>query len=236
MAESIKVSDVVPATPERVYEAWLNPVDHSKMTGGVATDQGDGQFTASDGYISGKTLSSEPYSKIVQSWRSTDFAPDAPDSELTVLFEAVEGGTRITIEHDNLPEGKGDDYAQGWDKFYFTPMKAYFASPTERMREVGEHISQAVEAVTEQIEAAAEDALAAVDRARTKARKQAVQAVRAVKKVRKTASTRLKAAGKKVKALVSKKKKPAKKTVKAKVKVKPKTVKAKVKAKAKKKK
>ena len=217
MAEKITVSDIMPAPPERLYAAWLDPHEHSKMTGGAATDEGDGRFTAWDGYITGRTVSAVPHSKIVQSWRTSEFPDSAPDSTLTILFEAADGGTKVTFLHEKIPDGQADAYEQGWHEHYFTPMKAYFGSPMEQVREVGERITHAVEEVTEQFEAATEDAMQAVDKARANARKQAVKAVKAVKKVQKKASAQLKAVGKKVTAAFRGKKKPA-----AKAKTKPK--------------
>ena len=218
MAENIRVSDIIPAPPERVYSAWLDPGEHGKMTGGVATDEGDGRFTAWDGYIMGRTVSAVPHSKIVQAWRTSEFPADVPDSVLTILLEAADGGTKVRLEHSEIPDGQGDAYEQGWDEHYFGPMKAYFGSPMEQVREVSERIGKAVEEVTEQFEAATEEAMQAVDKAKIKARQQAVKAVKAVKKVQKQASAQLKAVGKKVKAFVKSKQKKAapKKKIKAK--------------------
>lgn len=209
MAENIEVSDIIPASAERVYTAWLDPRGHAAMTGASATDEGDGRFSAWDGYITGRTVSAVPHTKIVQAWRTTEFPEDVPDSVLSIFFEPADGGTRVTLEHENIPQGQGDAYERGWDEHYFKPMKAYFGSPMEQVREVSERITHAVEEVTEQFEAATEEAMEAVDQARVSARKQAVKAVRAVKKVQKRASAKLQAVGKKMKALVKGKKKPA---------------------------
>ena len=222
MTENIKVSDIIPAPPERVYTAWLDAAEHAKMTGGAATDEGDGRFTAWDGYITGRTVSAVPHTKVVQAWRTTEFPDDVPDSVLTISFEAADGGTKLTLVHENIPVGQSDAYEQGWHEHYFAPMKKYFGSPMEQVREVSERISHAVEEVTEQFEAATEDAMQAVDKARSSARKQAVKAVQAVKKVQKKASAQLKAVGKKVRAFVKRKPAPKKKPARAKVKAKPK--------------
>lgn len=226
MADNIKVSDIIPAPPERVYTAWLDAHEHSKMTNATATDEGDGRFTAWDGYITGRTVSSVPHTKVVQAWRTTEFPADVPDSVLTVTFEGSEGGaTKLTMVHEQIPDGQGDAYREGWDKHYFAPMKAYFGSPMEQVREVSERITQAVEEVTQQFEAATADAMAdakeAVEKAKTTARRQAVRAVQAVKKVQKQGKARLETVSKKlvkrVKALV-KGKKPARAKASSKVK------------------
>ena len=79
-------------------------------------------FSAWEGYISGRNVALEPYSKIIQKWRTTDFLDNDLDSEITISFEEINGSTKITIEHDSIPDGQ-PDYSQGWRDHYFTPMK-----------------------------------------------------------------------------------------------------------------
>ncbi|MBM3947418.1 MAG: hypothetical protein FJ315_08510, partial [SAR202 cluster bacterium] len=116
------------ATPQQVYEAWLSSEEHAAFTGDEATidPRVGGRFTAHGGYIQGTTLELEPYSRMLQSWRSTDFHDAAEDSLLEVLLEAVRGGTRLTLVHTNIPDGQGEEYEQGWKDFYFEPMGQYF--------------------------------------------------------------------------------------------------------------
>ena len=85
-----------------------------------------GAFTVGDGYIQGKTVELAPFGKIVQTWRTTDFAPEDGDSRLEVVLEEVEGGTRITLSHSNIPDGQGTGYEEGWKEYYFKPMSEYF--------------------------------------------------------------------------------------------------------------
>ena len=138
MTESIQVSAVLPASPQRIYKAWLNGKEHTAFTGGGATvdPKVGGRHTAWDGYIEGTTLELEPFRRIVQSWRSTEFPADAVDSRLEVLLEKVEGGTRITLNHSNIPDGQGEQYKDGWVESYFDPMQAYFArkAPAKRAK------------------------------------------------------------------------------------------------------
>ncbi len=130
MPEELKLSKSFPALPEKMYQAWLDSAAHSAFTGSPAEIDGrpGGEFSAWDGYITGKTLELHPFDRIVQSWRTTDFPPSSPDSHLEVLFEAAEGGTQLTLIHTNIPDGQGEDYRQGWEDFYFAPMAVYFAS------------------------------------------------------------------------------------------------------------
>ena len=121
------VSDLIPASPEAVYAAWLDSQEHSLMTGGqakVSAKVGE-TFEAWDGYILGTNLELEPSKRILQSWRTSEFAESDKDSLLEICLEAEGDGTRLTIRHSRLPE-HGMQYQQGWVDAYFTPMKEYF--------------------------------------------------------------------------------------------------------------
>lgn len=123
------VSDLVPASPDEVYRAWLSSDGHTEMTGGEAhaTDAQGAEFDAWDGYISGKNIALEPGRRIVQSWRTTQFNDDDPDSQIELTLEATEGGTRVTLRHTNVPDD-GDHYRTGWQEHYFDPMKEFFGA------------------------------------------------------------------------------------------------------------
>jgi activator of HSP90 ATPase len=124
------MSAVIPADPKAVYTAWMSSKGHAAMTGSgakISAKVGSG-YSAWDGYITGKTLVLDPGSRIVQTWRTTDFEDDEPDSRLEVLLEKAKTGTRMTLVHTDIPAGHGPEYRKGWLDFYFKPMKEYFAS------------------------------------------------------------------------------------------------------------
>jgi uncharacterized protein YndB with AHSA1/START domain len=128
MAERIEVSGVIPASPTKIYVAWLSSDGHAAMTGAAAeaSDAVGGRFVAWDEYITGQNLELEPNRRIVQAWRTTEFPEEAPDSHLEILLQAERGGTRITFVHTNIPEGQGPSYEQGWQDFYLVPMAKHF--------------------------------------------------------------------------------------------------------------
>jgi len=148
--ESITLWEIFPASPREIYEAWLSSA-HGKMVGSTATvdPRVGGAFTAWDGYIRGTTLELEPYRRIVQAWRTTEFSAPSPDSRLELLLEQVEGGTRLTIRHIEIPEGKSASLEQGWIDHYFRPMKEYFARKREDERRVAIAQREAAQAATE---------------------------------------------------------------------------------------
>ena len=123
------MSTTLPATPERVYKAWLSGKEHAAFTGGqkaTASTKVGGKFTAWDGYISGKNLELDEPSRILQSWRSTEFPEGHPDSTLEVKLDPHKQGTKITFIHSGIPAGQSAAYKEGWEDFYFAPMKEYF--------------------------------------------------------------------------------------------------------------
>lgn len=243
MSETIEVSRVIPARPERIFNAWLDADEHALMTGQAATIEGDGAFTAYDGYISGRTLDTSPNSRIVQSWRSTEFPDGAPDSRLEVLLEPEGEGTKVTFKHSDLPDGQGDSYRQGWAEHYFDPMTNYFQSARSKLKDAGDAISTAAHEAQEVVAHAAEQVADTMESVGVEAQKAAHQVQETAKKAASTVKSLVDKAKKKIQA-ARKKKKAAPKPVKkkaaaAKKKVAPKkkvaAKKAKPKAKAKKK-
>ena len=129
MKNEFTISTMIPAPPEKVFRAWLSTEGHSAMTGSPARVEPrvGGAFTCWDGYITGTTSRLKPYTRIVQTWRTTEFPDGSPDSEIEILLEAVEGGTKLTLTHRNIPDGQAESYESGWDESYFQPMIAFFA-------------------------------------------------------------------------------------------------------------
>ncbi len=134
MKNGFTVSEIIPAKASEIYEAWLNSEGHAAMTGSRAKVDGKvgGKFSAWDGYIFGTTLELTSNQRIVQAWRTSEFPDDASDSRVEVLFEEVPGGTKITLAHSDMPEDQVESYRQGWDDYYFKPMKAYFGKLQNR--------------------------------------------------------------------------------------------------------
>lgn len=114
-------------TAQEIYESWLSNEGHSDMTGGEATASTKigASFSAWDGYISGKNIALKPNKRIVQSWRTTEFFADEPDSTIEILLNEVDGKTELTLIHTNLSES-GKQYIKGWEDHYFEPMPEYF--------------------------------------------------------------------------------------------------------------
>ena len=125
----IKQKTIVPATPDEVYEVFMDAKKHSEVTGSKATcdPRVGGEFTAWDGYISGKNLDLEKGKKIVQEWITTEWPTGYLPSRLELTFKKVKEGTEISMVHSNVPKEQAKDYEEGWIDFYWEPMKEYFS-------------------------------------------------------------------------------------------------------------
>jgi uncharacterized protein YndB with AHSA1/START domain len=128
MSGKFRVSELFPASPDTLFNAWLDSKQHTDMTGGKAeiSNQVEDEFTAWDGYISGKNIELQPHMRILQTWRTTEFKESDEDSLLEITFIPEGKKTRVIIRHWNLPD-HGMQYQQGWVDAYFTPMLDYFS-------------------------------------------------------------------------------------------------------------
>jgi len=129
MKNEFTLTTTINARAEDIYNAWISTDGHTAMTGSPAKVDGrvNGKFTAWDGYISGTFLELDENKRILQTWRTSEFPEDAENSKVEVLLEETGGTTKLTLMHWNFPEDQADGYKQGWDDFYFKPMRDYFS-------------------------------------------------------------------------------------------------------------
>ena len=133
MPYTFTLTATIPASPEEIYETWLDSLGHSEMTGGDANMSGEvgAEVSAWDGYISGRNLELIPAERIVQSWRTTEFADEHEDSVISIVLTAVGDSTLLTLEHSNVPDDQRSYEEGGWQSNYFEPMVAYFTGLQE---------------------------------------------------------------------------------------------------------
>ncbi len=119
---------IIPASPEEVYEAFIDAKKHAAFTGAEATCDAKvgGEFTAWDGYITGKNLELEQGKRIVQEWSTSEWPEGYPPSRLELTFRKVKDGTELTMVHSDVPASQADEYRQGWFDSYWDPLKEYF--------------------------------------------------------------------------------------------------------------
>src|SRR5271168_2875775 len=88
MPRTIQIAASLPAPPERLFDMYLDPVEHAAFTGSPVTisAQPGTPFRAFNNALMGVILQVVPKKLIVQSWRSTHFAPSDLDSTLILTF------------------------------------------------------------------------------------------------------------------------------------------------------
>ena len=124
--ESLQLELVLAVSPAALWEMWLHPVHHGQFTGGaeaIVNDREGEMFSCWDGYIEGRNLTLEPGVRIVQSWRTADFAAADQDSVLELVFEPHEAGTRLSLRHTALPHETAETYRKGWEGHYCEHMR-----------------------------------------------------------------------------------------------------------------
>jgi uncharacterized protein YndB with AHSA1/START domain len=106
---------------------YLDPVEHSAFTGAPVTisSQPGSAFHAFDDVLTGTMLQVVPKRLIVQSWRSPHWTPTDLDSTLILTFWPEGDGGRIELTHVNVVDSDFAGVSHGWEKFYWTPWRAY---------------------------------------------------------------------------------------------------------------
>ena len=122
--KTIKQTVTFKAGPHDVYEALMDSKKHAKFTGDKASisRKVGGKFSAFDGYSEGTNLELVPDSKIVQTWRASDW-PEGHYSQASFTFKEIPGGTRLSFIQTGVPAKQYDDISQGWRDYYWAPMK-----------------------------------------------------------------------------------------------------------------
>jgi uncharacterized protein YndB with AHSA1/START domain len=131
MAEAIALrataSIVVRAAPEKVFDAWLDPAKAAIFLAAGDTVARDVEIDAREGGASRIVMSREQSGiehrgryvlidrprRLIFTWLSA--GADWRLSLVTVTFTAVEGGVRIDLEHEGLPNTEqAARHQRGW--------------------------------------------------------------------------------------------------------------------------
>ena len=129
MPRTIQLAVSLPAPPERLFDMYLNPVEHSAFTGSPVTisAQPGAEFRAFNDVLAGTILQVVPKRLIVQSWRSPHWGASDLDSTLILTFFPEADGGRIELTQVNVVDTDFAGVSSGWEKFYWTPWRAYLS-------------------------------------------------------------------------------------------------------------
>lgn len=127
MPKNIILAASLPASPERLFDMYLDAESHAAFTDSavVISPEPGSRFSAFDGILSGKMLHVVPKRLIVQTWRSGNWPDDAIDSVLTLTFLPEGDGARIELVHTNVYDDDFAGVSGGWEKYYWTPWREF---------------------------------------------------------------------------------------------------------------
>lgn len=127
MTRTIQIAASLPASPEQLFDMYLDPHEHAAFTGmpvTVAAVPGS-LFSAFNGVITGTILQVVAKRLIVQSWRSPYWGATDLDSTLVLCFVSENDGARIELTQANVVDADFAGVSQGWEKYYWAPWRAY---------------------------------------------------------------------------------------------------------------
>jgi uncharacterized protein YndB with AHSA1/START domain len=114
----------IKTTPERLWEAIVDPELRARYTFGVATES---DWTPGSRYRAvhrganvaiseGENVEVEPPHRLVQTFDAlwSDDVKAEPTSRVTWEIQQVEDSCRLTVTHDRLREGANDQIYGGW--------------------------------------------------------------------------------------------------------------------------
>ena len=118
-AEPVTATVFVAAPPERVYEYFTRPEAMVRWMGDYALlePEPNGRFVLDvrGTPVRGRYLSLEPPHRLVISWGYAGSEPLPPGaSTVEVRLIAENDGTRVVLEHRDLPEEETQNHLSGW--------------------------------------------------------------------------------------------------------------------------
>jgi uncharacterized protein YndB with AHSA1/START domain len=121
-AEPVVASVFIEAPPERVYEYFVSPDAIVRWMGDAAVLEpepgGRFELDVQGAPVRGRYVELDPPHRLVISWgyaESPRLPPGASTVEVRLLAEGP--GTRVELEHRDLPAAETPGHVRGWDHY-----------------------------------------------------------------------------------------------------------------------
>ncbi len=113
---------------QMLYDILMDEKLHSIVTDGLVemSNEIGGKFSVFDGYCSGYNIELEVGNKIVQAWNfKEDGWPSDHYSTCSFILKPIPDGCLLTFEQRNIPKHKVEALKEGWNEYYWEPIKNY---------------------------------------------------------------------------------------------------------------
>ena len=125
--KNIKKHYHIKASAEDIFTALTNPLTIEIWSGATAVMEpvAGTEFSLWDGDITGINIEFEVGKKIVQEWyfENEEGIQSEDKSLVTIKLHNEGSSTDVELLHINIPDEAFDNIVEGWDKYYFKPLK-----------------------------------------------------------------------------------------------------------------
>jgi activator of HSP90 ATPase len=123
--KTINLVQFINANPEEVFSAITNPFTIELWSGYPAKMEAvEGtEFSLFDGDITGMNIKVVENELLVQEWYFEDILEK---SYATIQLKPHLQGTKVTMEHINIPDEAHENILIGWRDYYWGPIKEFF--------------------------------------------------------------------------------------------------------------
>jgi uncharacterized protein YndB with AHSA1/START domain len=123
--KTIRQHHFISADPEEVFSAITNPFTIELWSGYPAQmEASEGtEFSIFDGDITGRNIRVTPNVQLVQEWY---FGDQQEESIVTIDLKPHQLGTKVNLEHTNVPDDDLENIEEGWKEYYWGAIKEFF--------------------------------------------------------------------------------------------------------------
>jgi uncharacterized protein YndB with AHSA1/START domain len=123
--KTIRQHHFIKATPEEVFTAITNPFTIELWSGYPAQMEArEGtEFSIFEGDISGRNIKISENKELVQEWY---FGDRQEESIVTISLKPHQSGTKVSLEHTNVPDEEAEEFEEGWNVTYWGAIKEFF--------------------------------------------------------------------------------------------------------------
>jgi uncharacterized protein YndB with AHSA1/START domain len=123
--KTIKQHYFIKATPEEVFTAITNPFTIELWSGYPAKMEArEGtEFSIFEGDIAGRNIKITENKELVQEWY---FGDRQEESIVTISLKPHQSGTKVALEHTNVPDEDVEELEEGWNVSYWGAIKEFF--------------------------------------------------------------------------------------------------------------